>query len=172
MIVHGYTATGAVDATIDGLRMAIPDDPSNRHRRMIASWEADGNIIPPYVLPAAVSTDVNAERDRRIQAGTTITVTGYGPIPLTGRERDQINLITLASRAQAMKAAGLTAAGIVIRDRDNINHTLTPDQMIELVSAGTGWIEATMKVSWDMKDSAGAFPDGIPPNYTDDLYWP
>jgi hypothetical protein len=53
--VHGYTAFGSNDATIESVRMSVPDDAANRHRQMIRDeWEfdADGNrvnTIPPYV---------------------------------------------------------------------------------------------------------------------------
>ena len=48
MEIHGFTETGSIDATIEGVRMTVPDDPANRHRQMISEWEAEGNIIPPY----------------------------------------------------------------------------------------------------------------------------
>lgn len=51
MIVHGYTASGAIDATLDGVRMTIPDDMANRHRQMIAEWEKAGNEIPAFEPP-------------------------------------------------------------------------------------------------------------------------
>lgn len=51
MEVHGYTQTGAIEVTIDGILMVVPDVPDNRHRQMIAEWEAEGNMIPPYVPP-------------------------------------------------------------------------------------------------------------------------
>lgn len=49
--VHGYTVSGAIDATINGTRWAIPNDASNSHRQMIADWEALGNTIPAYDPP-------------------------------------------------------------------------------------------------------------------------
>lgn len=51
MQVHGYTSIGAIDATIDAVRLIVPDDPANRHRQMIAGWEGQGNTIPAYVPP-------------------------------------------------------------------------------------------------------------------------
>lgn len=51
MEIHGYTEAGAIDATIEGVRMTVPDDLLNRHRQKIAEWEAEGNIIPAYVPP-------------------------------------------------------------------------------------------------------------------------
>lgn len=49
--VHGCTEGGSIDATIEGVRMTVPDDLANRHRRMIAQWEAEGNTIPAYIPP-------------------------------------------------------------------------------------------------------------------------
>lgn len=51
MIVHGYTKAGAIEVTIGDVLMIVPDDLSNRHRQMIAEWEAQGNTIPPYAPP-------------------------------------------------------------------------------------------------------------------------
>lgn len=48
MEIHGFTESGSIDATIDGMRVTVPDDLSNRHRRMIAEWEAQGNTIPSF----------------------------------------------------------------------------------------------------------------------------
>lgn len=51
MEIHGYTEQGSIDATFDGLRVTVPDEPANRHRQMISDWEAAGNTIPAYVPP-------------------------------------------------------------------------------------------------------------------------
>lgn len=52
MIEHPiHTADGGIEATIDGVRMTVPDDLANRHRQMLAEWEAEGNTIAPYVEP-------------------------------------------------------------------------------------------------------------------------
>lgn len=48
MQVHGYNAHGTINVTLDGVDLCVPDDPANRHRQMIAEWEAEGNTIPPY----------------------------------------------------------------------------------------------------------------------------
>lgn len=51
MEIHGYTEGGSIKVTVDGQLSFVPDDMANRHRRMIAEWEAEGNTIPPYVPP-------------------------------------------------------------------------------------------------------------------------
>jgi len=49
MEVHGFTADGAIEITTDGTTISVPDDMANRHRQIIAEWEAEGNVIPPFV---------------------------------------------------------------------------------------------------------------------------
>ena len=51
MNVLGYTESGAIRVIFDGdeSESTVPDDLRNRHRQMIAEWEAKGNTIPPYV---------------------------------------------------------------------------------------------------------------------------
>lgn len=46
-----YNANRSICAVINGDEMTIPDDLENRHRQMIAEWEAAGNVIQPYVEP-------------------------------------------------------------------------------------------------------------------------
>lgn len=65
MEIHGSFQSGAIDVTIDGVRLVVPDNMENRHRYQIwDEWEMapvdpenpDGgrvrvNTIPPYVPP-------------------------------------------------------------------------------------------------------------------------
>lgn len=46
-----FTEQSSIIATIDGQEMTVPDDIGNRHRAMIAEWEAEGNTIEPYIAP-------------------------------------------------------------------------------------------------------------------------
>ncbi|HWD13937.1 MAG TPA: hypothetical protein VG519_11365 [Pseudochrobactrum sp.] len=52
-----YTKQGSIFAIIDDQEMIVPDDIENRHRAMIAEWEAVGNLIEPY-LPEPESEPV------------------------------------------------------------------------------------------------------------------
>ena len=58
MEIHGYTQAGTIEATIDGGRMTVPDDMTNRHRQMIAEWEEAGNTIPAYEPPPELQPPV------------------------------------------------------------------------------------------------------------------
>ena len=80
MEVHGFTESGAIDATIDDVRVTVPDDPANRHRQMIAEWEDEGNTIPPYVAPPEVDPPLGLQQD----ACARLHVDGFD---VTGIER-------------------------------------------------------------------------------------
>ena len=53
MNVLGYTESGMIRVLFEGdeHETFIPDNMDNRHRQLIAEWEAMGNAIPPYVQP-------------------------------------------------------------------------------------------------------------------------
>lgn len=67
------TATGGILATIDGAEMSVPDDMANRHRQMLAEWEAEGNVIappePPPALPYQLYRSTFVERLEPDEAG-------------------------------------------------------------------------------------------------------
>ncbi len=110
---------------------------------------------------------VNAERERRLSAGVTVSVTGYGPIPVQGRPADQTNMIALSDTAKDLAAAGITAPVIPFRDRDNAVHNLTPQQVVELTRKAKETAAAIYAASWALKDA-----DTIAADFADDAYWP
>ena len=82
MDVLGYTESGAIRVVFDGSESesVVPDDMTNRHRRMIADWEAEGNTIPPYVptvIPVPIKAPTNYAQNRfEIQNGEVAMVDG------------------------------------------------------------------------------------------------
>lgn len=110
---------------------------------------------------------INAERERRIAAGATVTVTGAGPIPVQGREVDVRNLQGLGLAALARVASGDTATITVFRDADNADHELTPPQVLELVQRAAAAAEAIIQASWAIKAM-----DPLPVDVTVDDLWP
>lgn len=44
-----YNEYGSIIAVFSDEQITVPDDMDNRHRVMIAEWEAVGNLIEPYV---------------------------------------------------------------------------------------------------------------------------
>lgn len=78
MEIHGYTQYGSIEVTIDGQIAFVPDDPANRHRQMIAEWEAEGNTIPPYVPPVVDPwVSIRAERDALLAATDWYTLRAW-----------------------------------------------------------------------------------------------
>ena len=132
----------------------------------LAQIEADAQAAESARI-AAIQAQVNAERERRLIAGVTVNVSGYGDIPLQGRDQDQINLLALKDTARDLAAAGVTTAVIPFRDADNVTHTLTPAQMIELANEGKTAASAIYQASWAIK----ARNDLATIDITDDQYW-
>lgn len=138
--------------------------------------ECPANVQPGYMFdgewhapqpPTPSSAVVNAERDRRVSAGTTVTIDGYGPVPLQGRDQDQTNLLGLVTAANLRIASGDTATLTKFRDVENVDHMLTPPQIVEMWSKGSAWISAVYDASWTIKAM-----NPIPTDYADDSRWP
>lgn len=70
LVVIGYIKDDdAIIVENGGVRAFVPDDMGNRHRREIAEWEAEGNVIPPYVEPLEVPVvDTGIEEAIRLLA--------------------------------------------------------------------------------------------------------
>ena len=68
MQIHGYTESGMIRVTVNGVEHHVPDTEVDRQRWGIAAWQAEGNTIPAYAPPAPTADDVKAEAMRRILA--------------------------------------------------------------------------------------------------------
>ena len=135
-------------------------------------WKPDPSIIVTAEQKAAEAAAVkraavNAERERRIAAGATVTVTGAGDIPVQGREVDVRNLQGLGLAALARVSAGDTVTITTFRDAGNVDHDLTPVQVLELVQRAAGVVEAIIQASWAIKAM-----DPLPDDVTADELWP
>lgn len=126
------------------------------------------DVAPPPAPPSAAPTgeDVNQERDFRILKGATFDVAGIGPVRLIGRDVDMRNLVNLALAAQLRIASGMGAVITPFRDADNVIHSLTQPQVLDLWSQGSAYVSAIYEASWALKAAA------IPPDYAEDSHWP
>ncbi|SCD24315.1 hypothetical protein [Brucella inopinata] len=59
-IIAAFNKYGYIDAVIDGETMIVPDNMENRHRVMLAEWEANGNTITPYAEPVLTPEEKRA----------------------------------------------------------------------------------------------------------------
>ena len=124
--------------------------------------------VPPEPEPdTPTGVSVDAEHDWRAALGKTFTVTGYGDVALEGSLRTQTVLLALKDAARDMVAAGVTDPVLFLTDRDNIDHNLTPAQMIELVNAGKAFMQALHEAKRAIKAL-----EPIPVDYADDARWP
>lgn len=144
-----------------------PKLPSSRDFR--DAWVVNGSVIEldQTKKNEILKDKINEERRRRLEAGSEITVTGYGDIPVQGRGEDQITILALEASAKDMKAAGITTASIPFRDRDNGSHMLTPDQTIDLMSKAKQYAQQIYVASWTLKDM-----EEVPGDYALDKWWP
>jgi hypothetical protein len=94
---------------------------------------------------------VNTKRAKLIVAGTTVDVTGYGLVDLQGRPEDQATLHGLAFAAQIQISMGSTTPTNFL-DRSNVQHTLTPSQVIDLWIKGASFMSQIYALSWAIKE--------------------
>jgi hypothetical protein len=129
-----------------------------------AMWQGDA-----WVDPAPTGENVNQERERRILAGKSFTLSGHAdPVAVSGYDTTQTNLLALAIAAQARIASGDDTTLTPYRDEENVVHQLTPPQVFDLWSQGAEYISKIYQASWAIKDD----PAGIPENIVDDPRWP
>lgn len=129
-------------------------------------WTPDPSIIiTPEQKAAEARTAaeqaINAERQRRIVAGTTIA-----GIEVTGRDEDTRNLTNLALAAQMRLATGDDETITVFRDGDNVDHELTPSQVLALWQISAEYVSSLYAASWRIKAM-----ETLPENITDDELW-
>ncbi len=128
-----------------------------------------GEEVPADALsgPQPSRADVFAERDRRLELGVTLTVSGYGDVPVQGRVADMIAYLSVKDMARARADQGVTDPVVTLRDAANVMHSLTPAQAIELVSKAQAAAQDIYAASWAILDAAD-----IPEDFASDTRWP
>ncbi|PWE52251.1 hypothetical protein DEM27_31890 [Metarhizobium album] len=117
--------------------------------------------------PPPPTDDINAEHDRRAATGRVFAVAGYGDVALEGSAGTQMVLLALKDTARDMVTAGYSAPVLLFTDRDNVDHHLTPEQVIALVDAGKIYMQALHAAKRALKAM-----EPIPADYADDQWWP
>lgn len=114
------------------------------------SWRSDADILKD--AKDARQRAVEVERDRRIAAGLPYTFpAGSGTIQL--RPADIINVSGVAARGTALLQRGDTTTTLVFRDADNVTHSLTPQQAVDMGIAVAERVEGIYQASWIHKDA-------------------
>ncbi|MEC9247311.1 MAG: DUF4376 domain-containing protein [Pseudomonadota bacterium] len=166
-----YTEDGNILAVINGEAMFVPDDPTNSHRQMIAEWEAEGNTIPAYVTPPITSHEVDAERDRRIDAGFT-----FGGVLYQSRPEDRENIAGAATAALGAMVNGAQAGDLrwhggnsdfVWIAADNSTHTMDAQTVFNFGQAAMQHKQMHIFAGRALKETSP-----IPADFSDDSHWP
>lgn len=117
----------------------------------------------PDLLAARVWGDiVNEERERRLLAGKL-----FDGIGLRGTDRDMTILTSLVLGAQMRIAGGDVVTTTTYRDLSNVDHELTPPQIIALWQQGSTYVSALYAASWEIKSMVP-----VPADVADDSLWP
>ncbi|TDQ19826.1 hypothetical protein DEV91_12418 [Phyllobacterium brassicacearum] len=86
---------------------------------------------------------------------------------LTGRDEDARNLQALLSVAQIRIASGDTTTTTVFRDGTNVDHELTPHQIVNLFLQSSAFVSDVYAAAWALKAL-----EPIPSDFSDDSHWP
>lgn len=161
-----YNAVGSIDVDFEHPGLGWIPYTADRDNlslgREIYDLAVQG-VVAPYGPPLPITdADVNAERQRRIVVGTVIN-----GVCVTGRDVDARNLMSLALIAQMRIAAGDDATPTTFRDGDNVDHDLTPPQIVSMYQESAAFVSALYQASWDIKAM-----DPIPADFAADQYWP
>ena len=130
-------------------------------------WTPDTSIIitaeqKAVAANASLARAVNSERQRRSAAGQVID-----GVQVTGSDEDARNLTSLALAAQLRLAVGDNQTTTTFRDGGNVDHELTPGQVLSLWQQSAEYVSALYAASWALKAM-----EPIPDDYTADANWP
>ena len=160
---HGYREYVGQDpgASVGAGWSSVPVKPGE-------TYDWDGSAWVDQGPPAILNEQVDEERDRRLEEGVTIAVTGYGNIEVRARDDDRQSLLELAAEAQVQISDGNLAVITKYRAKDNSIHDLNPIQIFELWTKLRAWVQFVREDSWALKDASG----GAPQTYQDNTNWP
>ena len=86
---------------------------------------------------------------------------------MTGTDEDARTLTNLALAAQLRLASGDTETLTTFRDGANVDHQLTPSQILSLWEESAAYISALYEASWSLKAM-----DPISAGYATQQWWP
>lgn len=174
MTTAQYTDAGhtSVRAEIDGVSSVFPASETNRHFRKLV---AAGVPITAYSDPPT-GDKVNAERDRRINAGFFVDFGGGVVKPFDSDQAAQKRIAAVHSFALAAIVGGAQPSDLRWANpdadfawicADNTSQPMDAHTAREFAEAAMGYESALVTTARIMKDSGA-----IPGDYANDQYWP
>lgn len=179
-----FTANGDIDMevqhpTFGWIPFTASENDVERHGRDLfnaAKTSAAAYSAPLESLTAAkarVSSEIDAARDQLIGAGLQYSFPDTtGTIQLR-KEADFRNVQGVASTGQALIMAGDTTTTISFRDEENVNHSLTGSQAVQLGLAVSGFVSAHYAAAWAHKDAVAELSTAADvQQYNYSINWP
>jgi hypothetical protein len=120
------------------------------------TWDSERLVQPAAVplvdLRASARARINQERDARIQAGVE-----FGGARFDTDERSRANLAAAVTFISAARAEGLQVPETITwRDQADVDHALTPSELVYLGAAMFQHVESVYRGSWALKDAVAA----------------
>lgn len=130
-------------------------------------WDGEKWSEDEEAKAASLNEAINAERDRRISLGATVSLTSGKSFTVQMRDqRDWRNTNGLGSAGIARIIAGDNSTPVTFRDADNNEHSLTPPELVEMGLQVAARVDAIYNSSWAIKAMSP-----IPEDFTEDKYW-
>ena len=170
----------------DGYRGYIDNGPPpyNKYEQKVITTplqnlkiEANNVVVQTYTVSSLsasekieadnlLKSEINIERERRVNAGCNVSVANVGTVAIRGTEEDMRNLTNLGQLANMLI---LTNQNVTIPFRDDTNtiYNLTPTQMSYIWQKAVAYVSSLYLSSWTMKDS---YP--LPQDFKSDIRWP
>jgi hypothetical protein len=120
----------------------------------VITWTSDADLLTDAKTTKRQA--VTNERDRRIVQGLTYTFPDGTAGTIQLRPTDVGNVNGVATKGNALLQKGDTTTTQPFRDAENVTHTLTPQQAVDLGLAVADRVEAIYQASWDHKDAIAA----------------
>jgi hypothetical protein len=161
-----------IEAVIDGVTMFIPNDMANMHRQAIEEdVNNGGDPIADYTPPAPTSSDVNTERNSRIEAGFTFGGKVYDFDPkskanISGAALNAFMAIVGGAQVGDLRWHGGSSDFAWIA-QDNSLTTMDAQTVVAFGQAAAAHETAHIFAARALKES-----DPIPTDYADDVNWP
>lgn len=170
---HVYNADGSIDCEVYHSELgwlpftasAQDSDSFGQQVWLSVKDRLDIAAVPP--APPRTGDEVTRYAEQLIEQGTNVTVSGgTAPIYARGTLKDTRNLQGLVTSAQLRITASDTTT-IDFRDGNNVTHTLSPAQVVEMWEASAAFVQAVYAASWSIKAD-----NPIPQNFEADPRWP
>lgn len=137
----------AIRAVFNGQEMTVPDDPRNRHRAIIAEWEAEGDTIPPYQEPQKTQAELDeANRISSVRFNYMLAINGWEKVwsdieEFLSQQEDK----TLYARLFAQKSATFYRLSVTLKFLEGVKSyvsQLHPNVDLSETTVRKAWEEA------------------------------